>query len=341
MSPDTTVRHDGSPVSTRTLAPPVQRLIDETPKGVPEHLTPQEHREYMRLLSELQFFRYGLPGPDVHSVTDYQVPVEGGEILVRVYRPSDEASLPLHVTLHGGGWKLGSVTERVAAAICRQRCREANCVVVAVDYRLAPEHRFPVPLDDCYAALTWAVTNAEPLGIDPGNVSIGGSSAGGNLAAAVSLRCRDEHGPKLRFQLLEVPALDLTRETARATLASGSIPAVPQPTMNDATQAYLGDASLARNPVASPLFAEDLRGLPPTHVMTAEYDMLRTEGELYARRLAAAGVPATYRRYPGALHGTAMLTRTWEDARTWQHDAAQALRRAHWSPVTVQPAPGP
>jgi acetyl esterase len=265
--------------------------------------------------------------------------VAGGRILVRVYRPSEAARLPGHLTLHGGGWKVGSVTDRVADAICRQRCREANCVVLSVDYRLAPEHRFPVPLDDCYAALRWAVANAAALGLDADNISIGGSSAGGNLAAAVTLRCRDKGGPRLRFQLLEVPALDLTRETARATLASGVLPDVPQPTMDDATNSYLRDPAQARDPLASPLLAEDLSALPPAHVMTAEYDVLRTEGERYAERLAAAGVSATRRRYPGALHGTAMLTRTWDQARQWQGDATEALRRAHWA-AAERDAPG-
>jgi acetyl esterase len=292
------------------------------------------------LLSELIFLRYGLPGPDVYSVEDHDVPVAGGHILVRVYRPGTAEPLPGHLTLHGGGWKVGSVTERVADAICRQRCREANCVVLGVDYRLAPEHRFPVPLDDCYAALAWAVDNAEALGLDRDNISIGGSSAGGNLAAAVTLRCRDEEGPRLRFQLLEVPALDLTRQTARATLASGIIPDdVPQPTMDDATRSYLADPAQARGPLASPLLAENLSGLAPAHVMTAEYDVLRTEGARYAQRLAAAGVPTTHRRYPGALHGTAMLTRTWDQARQWQRDAAEALRRAHWAAVQPDDAP--
>jgi acetyl esterase len=316
-------------MSTVSLAPAVQMLIDETPRGVPEHLSPDKQREYLHLLSELVFLRYGLPGPQVRSVEDYDVPVADGHILVRVYRPSDAALLPGHLTLHGGGWKAGSVRERVADAICRQRCREANCVVLSVDYRLAPEHRFPVPLNDCYAALRWAVANAHALGLDADNISIGGASAGANLAAAVTLRCRDEGGPRLRFQLLEVPALDLTRETARATLASGGLPDVPQPTMSDAAISYLGDP--ARDPLASPLLAQDLSGLPPAHVMTAEYDVLRTEGERYAERLAAAGVPATHHRYPGALHGTAMLTRTWHEARQWQRDAADTLRRAHWS----------
>jgi acetyl esterase len=258
------------------------------------------------------------------------VSVDGGRILVRVYRPGPEGGLPAHVTLHGGGWRLGSVEERVSDAICRQRANEARCVVVAVDYRLAPEHRFPVPLDDCFTALRWVCDNAGALGVDPDNISIGGSSAGGNLAAAVTLRCRDEGGPRLRFQLLEVPALDLTREVARATLASGVLPDVPQPTMGEATNAYLADPADARHPLASPLLAPDLRGLPAAHVMTAEYDVLRTEGERYAARLAAAGVPVSHQRYAGALHGTAMLTRAWEPARAWQADAARALARAHW-----------
>jgi acetyl esterase len=318
-------------VITVSLAPAVQTLIDETPRGVPNHLSAFEQREYLHLLGELIFLRYGLPGPDVYTVEDHDVPVVGGRILVRVYRPSGAPGLPGHLTLHGGGWKVGSVTDRVADAVCRQRCREANCVVLNVDYRLAPEYRFPVPLDDSYAALGWAVGNADALGLDADNISIGGSSAGGNLAAAVTLRCRDEGGPRLRFQLLEVPALDLTRETARATLASGILPDVPQPTMDDATSCYLEDPARARDPLASPLLAADLGGLPPAHVMTAEYDMLRTEGERYAERLAAAGVPATHRRYPGALHGTAMLTRTWDQARQWQRDAAEALRQAHWA----------
>lgn len=318
------------PETTQALAPAIRALIDETPKGVPDHLGPAEQRAYRRLLSDLVFLRYGAPGPDVHSIDDHRVPVAGGEILVRVYRPDDGGALPCHVTMHGGGWKSGSVTERVTAAECRRRCRDARCVVVSVDYRLAPEHRFPTPLDDCFAAVTWVVEHAGMLGIDPDNVSVGGSSAGGNLAAAVCLRCRDEDGPRLRFQLLEVPALDLTRETARATQASGVLPDVPQPTMDDAARTYLADPAQARLPVASPLFAEDLSGLPAAHVMTAEYDVLRTEGRLYAERLVAAGVPATHRRYPGALHGTAILTRTWEPARSWQRDAGEALRQAHW-----------
>jgi acetyl esterase len=313
-----------------TVAGPVRTLIDETPKGVPEHLTVEQQRDYLRLLSDLTFLRYGLPGPEVSEVSDREVSVDGGTILLRIYRPGPESRLPVHLTLHGGGWKSGSVHELVSDAICRQRCREAHCVIVAVEYRLAPEYPFPVPLDDCRAALAWVLDHAGELGADPANVSIGGASAGGNLAAALALRCRDEGGPALRFQLLEVPALDLTRQTARTTLESGVLPDVPQPTMGDATNAYLTRPADATHPYASPLLAEDLTGLPPAHIMTAEFDVLRTEGEEYARRLRDAGVPVTHERYGGALHGTAMLTRSWEPARAWQSDAARTLRQAHW-----------
>lgn len=312
------------------LAPAVRQLIDETPPGIPEHLDPAERREYARLLSDVLFLRYGLPGPAVHAIDEHTVAICGDQMSVRVYRPGSDAGLPAHLTFHGGGWQLGSITERVADAICRQRCAEARCVILSVEYRLAPEHRFPVPLDDCYTGLVWAAENAHALGIDAGNISVGGSSAGANLAAAVALRARDEAGPPLRFQLLEVPALDLTRATAHATWDSGVIPDVPQPTMDDATRGYLADPADAQHPLASPLLVDDLRGLPPAHVMTAEFDVLRTEGERYAERLRAAGVAATHQRYPGALHGTAMLTRTWAGARQWQSDAAAALAAAHW-----------
>jgi acetyl esterase len=291
----------------------------------------------MHLLSDLIFMRYGLAGPDVYVIDDVFVPLADERVRVRVYRPDGETGLPGHISLHGGGWTLGSVDERVVDAICRQRCNEARCVVLSVDYRLAPEYPFPVALDESFAVLQWAHANCDLLGLDADNLSIGGASAGGNLAAAVALRTRDEAGPPLRFQLLEVPALDLTRETARATLESGVIPDVPQPTLDDATSSYLPDPAAARNPLASPLFADDLHGLPPAHVMTAEFDVLRTEGELYAQRLAQAGVATTHRRYPGALHGTAMLTRTWAGARRWQHDAASALRQAHWPHAGPEP----
>src|SRR4051812_45355121 len=121
------------------LSPMIRRVIDEAPRDLPDHLSAADQREYQHHLGELTFLRYGLPGPDVHSVHDVHVPVSGGEILARIYRPSGATRIPCHVTLHGGGWSAGSIRGRIGDAMCRQRCREADCVVVAVDYRLAPE----------------------------------------------------------------------------------------------------------------------------------------------------------------------------------------------------------
>jgi acetyl esterase len=283
----------------------------------------------MRLLIDLNFFRFSSRGPDVHTITDQVIAVDGGQIRCRVYRPSSEPDLPAHLALHGGGWWQGSIDDLISDAICRQRCAEAHVVVVAVDYRLAPEHPFPTGLNDAYAALIWLTEHAHRQGVDPNNISIGGSSAGGNLAAALAVKVRDNGGPLPVFQLLEVPALDLTLATAR--LAAATIDAQDlEDELAVAVGRYLAEPSQARHQLASPLLAEDLRGVPPAVIFTAEHDPLRLDGERYAARLSSVGVPAQAIRHPGALHGTAMITRTWEPAAAWQREAAAHLRSAHW-----------
>jgi acetyl esterase len=316
------------------LDPAVQQLADANAREVLDHLCISEQRRYMRLLTDLNFLRFGRRGPDVHSITEHLVAVDGGRIRCRVYRPSDVPALPAHVALHGGGWWQGSIDDLVCDAICRQRCVEAHIVVVAVGYRLAPEYPFPIGLNDAYTVLNWIAQHAARLHIDAENVSVGGSSAGGNLAAALAGKARDPGGPGITFQLLEVPALDLTLATSRHTAAN-----VGGHDMRDeldvAVSRYLADARQAEHPLASPLLAEDLRGLPPAVIFTAEYDPLRTDGERYASRLRAAGVRARAIRHPGALHGTAMLTRTWPAANAWQREAATVLRNAHWASSDV------
>lgn len=148
------------------------------------------------------------PGPAMASVVDEEVPVQDGRIRVRIYRPSDNRPLPSFVYLHGGGWWQGTL-DRVDA-FCRRLSETVHCIIVSVDFRLAPEYQFPIPLEDCYAALAWVVANADHMGVDPHRVSIGGVSAGGNLAAAVALMARDRGGPQIVAQVLEVPAVDLT-----------------------------------------------------------------------------------------------------------------------------------
>jgi acetyl esterase len=314
-----------------TLAPQIQEFFATAPEASLDSLTVQEQRQRIRYLSDLTYRRFGRGAEPVADVTDYPVRVGGGKIIVRAYRPSEPAPLPGHVELHGGGWWLGSIDEEVNEAICRYRCLHAHCVIFAVEYRLAPEHPFPTAIDDVYAALLWIAGNAAELGVDAGGISIGGSSAGGNLAAAVTLRARDMAGPQLVFQLLEVPALDLTGDSMRAAIVTEELAPIAHQLSEFETPLlrYFSDPADALLPLASPVLAEDLSGLPPAHVMTAQYDPLREEGELYAHLLAQAGVQATVTRHAGAIHGTSYLTRVWEPAQEWQREAAARIKRAH------------
>ena len=312
------------------LEPAVREFVEAGRAERMAHLDVGGQRHYMRLLIDLNFLRFSRTGPDVHTVTDHGVTVDGGEIRCRVYRPGDHSRLPAHVALHGGGWWQGSIDDLICDAICRQRCAEANVVVVAVDYRLAPEHPFPTPLDDAYAAYAWVAEHADSLGVDANNISIGGSSAGGNLAAALAIKLRDAGDqPRPVLQLLEVPALDLTLATARRAAATTDGQDMGDE-LDEAVRRYLADLRSARLALVSPLLADDLRDLPAAVIFTAEYDPLRHEGEQYAARLQEAGVSARVSRHRGALHGTAMLTRTWPPAADWQHEAADVLRAAHW-----------
>jgi len=313
-----------------TLPPQVRALLDAG-EPAPPGLTVPEQRQRIRRLSDQAYLRFGSAAEPVGSITDYQVPVPGGQITVRAYRPVLAGLLPGHVELHGGGWWLGSIDEYINDAICRYRCVHAGCVVFAVEYRLAPEHPFPVPLEDAYAAVAWIAAHASSLGIGPGGLSIAGSSAGANLAAAIALKARDLGGPRLVFQLLDVPVLDLTGESMRAALATPELAPVAHQRHEFETPLlrYLRDPADALALLASPVLASDLSGLPSAHVMTAEYDPLRAEGELYARRLTQAGGLASVTRQAGAIHGAAYLTGVLEPARERQRDAAQRIRQAH------------
>jgi acetyl esterase len=314
-----------------TLAPQILELFAAAPAEDFGSLTVQQQRQRIRERSDLVYRRFGRGLEPGAEVTDYPVPVDGGEIVIRAYRPVIEGRLPAHVELHGGGWWLGSIDELVNEAICTYRCVHARCVVVAVEYRLAPEHPFPTAIDDVYTALEWIAGHTAELGVDPDAISIGGSSAGGNLAAAVTLRARDLGGPRLVFQLLEVPATDLTGASMRAAIGTEELAPVAhqQHEFETPLLRYFRDPADALKPLASPVLAADLSGLPPAHIITAEFDPLRDEGELYGRLLGQAGVPVTVTRQAGAIHGTSYLTRVWEPAREWQRDAAARIRRAH------------
>jgi acetyl esterase len=278
------------------------------------------------------FTLFGLPGPEVEEVRDHQVPVHGGTILVRTYHPDASAALPAHVLIHGGGWMTGSVKELVADATARHRAVSTGCVVALVEYRLAPEHPFPTAVYDVVDATNWVIDNASRLGVDPGMVSLGGASAGANLAAAAVVAAPDLG---LAALVLEVPALDLTGVTARKAIGDLGLDAKEthlllqaQDEFDRAAGIYLGDAP-GTTPLASPLFFGNLARFPATYVLTAGLDPLREEGEEFVRRLRAAGVVAEATRYPGALHGSPILTATWPTARRWHDDILAILADVH------------
>jgi acetyl esterase len=257
------------------------------------------------------------------AVFDRHVACGAGDVRVRVYVPSDAGARAALVYCHGGGWWLGSI--EMADAVCRDRAARSGCVILSVDYHLSPEHRFPVALDDCDTTLGWLVAHADELGVDATRVAVGGTSAGANLAAATALRVRDRGGPPLAFQLLEMPVLDARAATASmGAFARGCF--LTAEAVRAAWRLYLGGAP--PDAYASPSLAEDLAGLPPTFVVTAECDPLRDEGEAYARRLRLAGVPATLRRYDGMVHGFQAFTGALPAARQCRADLVAALRAA-------------
>jgi acetyl esterase len=310
-----------------TLDAVIQAMCDAAPAGpLPDPSRDGVRYASTRAMDEV-FSRTGEVGPEVARVVEYSVPVTDGVVDVRVYQPFGDGPFPGHLYFHGGAWALGNMRNLYFDAKCRFRCVRARCVVVSVDYRLAPEYKAPTAAEDCYAALCFAAQNAEALAIDASMLSVGGDSAGGNLAAVVALMARDRRGPAVMFQLLEVPAVDLTMShPSIAEFGDGYY--LSKAMMQSATDYYLVDPSQASHPYVSPLFASDLSGLPPAYVMTAEFDPLRDEGEAYAARLAEAGVAVEVARGLGHIHGGQQLTGVWEPARQWAADADAALAAA-------------
>jgi acetyl esterase len=242
-------------------------------------------------------------GPDLDAVRDLAIDGAGGEIPLRVYRPDVEAP-PTLVFYHGGGWTLGTLDS--ADDICRELAARGACLVVSVDYRLAPEHPFPAAVDDATRALEWVADHAETFGADSDRIGVAGTSAGGNLAAATALRVRDTD-PELDGQFLLYPIVahdfetDSYREHAESTLLSRA-------DMEWFWEQYLRSPVDAANPYASLLGASDLSGVAPATVLTAGFDVLRDEGRAYAERLDAAGVDTTHHHYPSLAHGFLSLT---------------------------------
>jgi acetyl esterase len=237
---------------------------------------------------------------EVGGIEDLAIPGPGGDLSVRLYRPAGTGPFGALVYLHGGGFVIGSVDTH--DHLCRELANRAGCVVVSVEYRLAPEAPFPAAVDDCWAAFQWVRDHGASYGIDVDRLAVGGDSAGGNLAAVLARRTRDEGEVVLRLQLLVYPVTDMRPVVdwpSRVHNASGYV--LTTEMMDWFHGHYLGGEG-GDHPDATPLLAEDLAGLAPAHVVLAEFDPLHDEGAAYAERLAAAGVPVDVRDYEGAIH---------------------------------------
>lgn len=304
------------------LDPQVQALLDQmAAQGLPpmSQLQPQEARAAMANLAALG--RY----PDERAETeDKTIPGPGGDIPLRIYRPNADQPLPILVYFHGGGWVIGNIESHDTT--CQQLATLVPAVVVSVDYRLAPEHRYPAAVEDCVAATAWAHEHASELGADPSRLAVGGDSAGGNLAAVVSLKARDAGGPPICFQLLIYPATDLTRSSA-SHVENGEGYLLTTDSMDWFLDHYVPEAD-RKSPDASPLFADTLAGLPPALVITAEFDPLRDEGEAYAERLRESGVEAKASRYDGMIHAFYGMDLLLPQATRALEESAAALRQA-------------
>ena len=265
----------------------------------------------------------------VAAVRDLTAPGPGGSIPLRLYRAagaSPEARLPLLIYYHGGGWVLGDLETH--DVVCRHLANAAGCALLAVDYRMGPEHKFPAAVDDAFAVLNWATGEAATLGIDARRIAVGGDSAGGNLSAVVSLLARDQGAPKLALQLLIYPATDFIRDdyASQRRFGEGYL-------LTTASQAwfhrhYLRSESDRVDWRVSPMRAPSLRSVAPAWVLTAGYDPLCDEGEAYARRLAAEGVPVATRRFDGQIHGFVTMGKMIPEAAQALDEAGAAVRRA-------------
>ncbi len=275
-----------------------------------------------------------LPEVKVGRVENSVIPDAKSQVPVRIYYPIDNAhaaqgtqpALPIHVFFHGGGWVLGNLETH--DAICRELCAGADCIVIAADYRLAPEHPFPQGLEDCYTALCWTYDNAEKLGGRKDAISIGGDSAGANLAAAVTIMARDRGGPKIQFQLLAYPVTDGNMDTqSYQENAEGYL--LTKDLMEWFWTQYCSDAEQRNDPLASILQTPDLSGLPKALVLTAQYDPLRDEGEAYAHRLMDAGVAVDLHQMDGLIHGFLSQAGYIKAARSGLTLAVKGLSQAH------------
>ena len=280
------------------LAPEIRAILEGmAAQGAPplESLPVPQAREAAHGMAQLA----GEPTP-IAKVEDRRIPGPGKEIPIRIYTPQGDGPFPGVVFLHGGGWVICDLETH--DNVCRAIAKGAPAVVVAVDYRLAPEHRFPAGLDDSLEATRWVASNATALNIDPRRLAIAGDSAGGNMATVIAARARDANGPAIALQVLVYPPTNLDGFDTASHREFAEDHFLTRPVMEWFMAHYFPAGADRKSPDASPKFNSDLRALPPALVITAECDPLRDEAEEYAKRLQEAGVPVTLTRYDGMIH---------------------------------------
>jgi acetyl esterase len=312
------------PISAEAAA--VIELLDQYFPIVDEVDSAPKAREIMRNLPAAPVV------DEVASVEDRTIPGPAGEIPVRIYRPATAVvggtDAPGIVFFHGGGWAICDLDSHDGA--CRRLANEVGAVVVSVDYRLAPENKYPAAADDAYAATAWVADHAAELGVDPARLAVAGDSAGGNLAAVVALMARDRGGPALAFQLLIYPVIDSSAarndRPSRSENAVGYFLTLSQ--MEWYRAQYLPEEAAGEDPLVSPHLAPSLAELPSACIITAEMDLLRDEGEHYGRAMVAAGVDVTISRTPGMFHGFFNMDAVLEGAKDAQRVAFDATRAA-------------
>ena len=311
------------PTSVVPLHPAIRSMLDAEVPGPPFEALPVPD---LRALREAMMLRRPKRHEAVGPIENRTLSGAAGEIPVRIYHPTEGIGPhPIVAYFHGGGWVLGTLDTH--DDVCRTLANRSGALVVSVGYRRAPEHRFPAPLEDCVAAVRWCALRGAEIAGDGARVAVAGDSAGGNLAAAVALRFRSEDGPALTLQVLIYPVTNFGFDTASYhRYASGF--GLTRDMMRYFWTSYLASPTDGGHAYASPLQAANLSGLPPTLILTAQYDVLRDEGEAYAARLAQAGVPARCTRYLDMNHGFVQLAALCEPALQGLEEAADALRTA-------------
>ena len=287
-----------------------------------ETMTPAECR-----IAVLGFKGLGGQPEDVASIEHRFIQGPTADLPVRIYRPAlgGVGLMPGLVYFHGGGWVTANI--EVCDSFSRALANRTGCVVIAVNYQKAPEHKFPVPMDDCYAATQWVFNNASELGLDIGRIGIIGDSAGGNLAAAVTLRARDENGPKLAYQVLIYPAIQYGWDTPSA-LSNAEGYLLQRASMEYFWNHYVSSPTDGLNPYCSPLTAKDHSGLPPAFIISAEFDPFSDDGRNYADKLMACGVPVKFRLYPGTIHGFVWMSGVLDQSKALLEDIGREVKSA-------------